>query len=43
MNRVAPGEYTLRLSGDYVITEEFAITVDGDETIEQRVTPAGIY
>jgi 5-hydroxyisourate hydrolase-like protein (transthyretin family) len=40
-SRIAPGTYTLKLSGDYVVTEEYSITVDGDETFEERAVPAG--
>ncbi|MET3696754.1 S-layer family protein [Bacillus oleivorans] len=40
-SRIAPGQYTLRLSGDFVETKEFSVTVDGNETVEERVTPAG--
>lgn len=39
--RVAPGTYTLKLSGDYVKTQEYTITVDGNETFEGRAVPAG--
>jgi len=41
-NRVAAGTYTLRLTGDYIGTEEYTVTVDGDEIIEGRATSAGV-
>jgi hypothetical protein len=41
-DRIAPGSYTVKISGDYVQTEEFALTVDGDETLEERAVPAGL-
>ncbi|GAA0336731.1 hypothetical protein GCM10008967_28830 [Bacillus carboniphilus] len=41
-SRIAPGEYTLKLTGDYVETKEFSIIVDGDETFEGRAVPAGV-
>ncbi|MGX2961696.1 carboxypeptidase regulatory-like domain-containing protein [Peribacillus sp. JNUCC 23] len=40
-DRIAPGSYTVKLSGDYVVAKEFAITVDGNETFEGRAMPAG--
>lgn len=40
-DRVAPGSYTLRVSGDYIVTEDYSITVDGAETFEDRAMPAG--
>lgn len=41
LTRIASGEYTLRISGNNVVTEEFAVTVDGNETFEDRAVPAG--
>lgn len=41
LDRVAPGSYTLRVSGDYIVTEDYSITVDGAETFEDRAMPAG--
>ena len=32
----------MKLSGDYVVSETFALTVDGDETFEDRAVPAGV-
>ncbi|MBM7577800.1 carboxypeptidase regulatory-like domain-containing protein [Jeotgalibacillus terrae] len=42
-SRVAPADYSLRISGDYVQTKTFpSFTVDGDETVEERVMTAGV-
>lgn len=41
-SRVAPGDYTLKISGDYVVTEEFQLTVDENETFENRAATAGL-
>lgn len=41
-SRVAPGTYTLRLSGDFVKTQEYSVTVaNGTVTFEGRAVPAG--
>lgn len=40
-SRIAPGSYTLKLSGDYVVAKEFSLTVDGDESFEGRAVPGG--
>nr|WP_254119796.1 carboxypeptidase regulatory-like domain-containing protein [Bacillus sp. FJAT-29790] len=40
-DRIAPGSYTVKISGDYVVSKEFAITVNGDQTFEERAVPAG--
>lgn len=42
-NRIAPGIYTVRISGDYVLTKAFSIQVYSSDysSVNQRVTRAG--
>lgn len=42
-DRIAPGSYTVRISGDYVITKTFSIQVYSSDysSLNQRVTRAG--
>ncbi|TFE03998.1 carboxypeptidase regulatory-like domain-containing protein [Jeotgalibacillus salarius] len=42
-DRVAPADYTLRVSGDYIVTETFdAFSVDSDADFEARAEAAGV-
>ncbi|MBV7273917.1 carboxypeptidase regulatory-like domain-containing protein [Clostridium sp. PL3] len=42
LNRVAPGTYTLRVSGNYVTTKDFSVTVTNtNATVSGRTTTAG--
>ncbi|WP_404404998.1 carboxypeptidase regulatory-like domain-containing protein [Jeotgalibacillus malaysiensis] len=41
--RIAPADYTLRVSGDYIVTETFdAFSVDSDAAFEARAEAAGV-
>ncbi|MBU8905962.1 carboxypeptidase regulatory-like domain-containing protein [Desertibacillus haloalkaliphilus] len=42
-DRIPSGDYTVRVSGDYILPTEFTVTVDGDDaTAEGNVTTAGV-
>ncbi|MBB6446054.1 carboxypeptidase regulatory-like domain-containing protein [Bacillus benzoevorans] len=40
--RVANGDYSLRLSGDYVVTKTYSVGVTEDKAVEDRALEAGI-